>query len=127
VIVDASKIASLRALGCSWAQITDEIGVSKGTAQRALVAFSPEDCLSLIAHDGKMSAPRSLTRFSTVFTAITLKIPVVSRWGDFELGRKWGCPQLCVGWLVKRVSEESYERGVVGREVLRCVEVVAEN
>ena len=37
VIVDASTIASLRAQGRSWAQITDEIGVSKGTAQRAVV------------------------------------------------------------------------------------------
>jgi DNA invertase Pin-like site-specific DNA recombinase len=36
VIVDALQIASLRGQGRSWAQITDEIGVSKGTAQRAL-------------------------------------------------------------------------------------------
>jgi DNA invertase Pin-like site-specific DNA recombinase len=36
VIVDVSKIASLRALGRSWAQIKDEIGISKGTAQRAI-------------------------------------------------------------------------------------------
>ena len=34
VTVDVSKIASLRAQGRSWAEITDEIGVSKGTAQR---------------------------------------------------------------------------------------------
>lgn len=34
LIVDASKIASLRAQGRSWAQITAETGVSKGTAQR---------------------------------------------------------------------------------------------
>jgi DNA invertase Pin-like site-specific DNA recombinase len=37
VIVDALQIASLRSRGRSWAQITDEIGVSKGTAQRAVV------------------------------------------------------------------------------------------
>jgi len=37
VIVDASKIASLRAQGRSWAQIVVETGASKGTAQRALV------------------------------------------------------------------------------------------
>src|SRR5450759_151153 len=37
VIVDASRVASLRAQGRSWSQITDEIGVSKGTAQRAVV------------------------------------------------------------------------------------------
>src|SRR5271157_1942273 len=36
VIVDVSRIASLRAQGRSWAQIRDEIGVSKGTGQRAL-------------------------------------------------------------------------------------------
>jgi DNA invertase Pin-like site-specific DNA recombinase len=36
VIVDALRIASLRRQGHSWAQITDEIGVSKGTAQRAV-------------------------------------------------------------------------------------------
>jgi hypothetical protein len=39
VIVDASRIAGLRAQGRSWSQITDEIGVSKGTAQRAVVGL----------------------------------------------------------------------------------------
>jgi len=39
VIVDASRIASLRSQGRSWAEIKDEIGVSKGTAQRALVGL----------------------------------------------------------------------------------------
>jgi DNA invertase Pin-like site-specific DNA recombinase len=39
VMVDASRIASLRSAGRSWAQITDEIGVSKGTAQRAVVGL----------------------------------------------------------------------------------------
>jgi DNA invertase Pin-like site-specific DNA recombinase len=39
VIVDASKIVSLRAQGCSWSQIKDEIGISKGTAQRAVVGL----------------------------------------------------------------------------------------
>jgi DNA invertase Pin-like site-specific DNA recombinase len=39
VIVDASRIASLRAQGCSWAQVKAELGVSKGTAQRALVGL----------------------------------------------------------------------------------------
>jgi hypothetical protein len=37
--VDASRIASLRAQGRSWAQIRDETGVTKGTAQRALVGL----------------------------------------------------------------------------------------
>lgn len=36
VVVDASRIASLRAKGRSWAQITTDTGVSKGTAQRAV-------------------------------------------------------------------------------------------
>jgi DNA invertase Pin-like site-specific DNA recombinase len=36
VIVDASKIASLRAQGRSWAEIRTETGISKGTAQRAV-------------------------------------------------------------------------------------------
>ncbi len=35
VIVDAPKIAALRVQGCSWAGISKELGVSKGTAQRA--------------------------------------------------------------------------------------------
>jgi DNA invertase Pin-like site-specific DNA recombinase len=35
VLVDASRIASLRKLGRSWREITLETGVSKGTAQRA--------------------------------------------------------------------------------------------
>jgi DNA invertase Pin-like site-specific DNA recombinase len=39
VIVDVSKIASLRAQGRSWAEIKEEIGVSKGTAQRAVVGL----------------------------------------------------------------------------------------
>ena len=36
VIVDAPKIAALRVQGCSWVGISKELGVSKGTAQRAL-------------------------------------------------------------------------------------------
>jgi DNA invertase Pin-like site-specific DNA recombinase len=39
VVVNASQIASLRAQGRSWAQIKDETGASKGTAQRALVGL----------------------------------------------------------------------------------------
>ncbi len=39
VIVDASRIASLRAQGRSWAQIAAETGASKGTAQRALIGL----------------------------------------------------------------------------------------
>jgi DNA invertase Pin-like site-specific DNA recombinase len=40
VIVDASKIADLRAGGNSWSQIQAELGVSKGTAQRAFACRS---------------------------------------------------------------------------------------
>src|SRR5437667_4366990 len=39
VIVDVFRIASLRAQGRSWAQIKHEIGVSKGTAQRAFAGL----------------------------------------------------------------------------------------
>src|ERR1022692_4410059 len=39
VIVDASRIASLRASGRSWSQIQAELGVSKGTAQRAFAGL----------------------------------------------------------------------------------------
>jgi hypothetical protein len=36
VVVDASKVASLRAQGRSWSEITAEMRIGKGTAQRAL-------------------------------------------------------------------------------------------
>jgi hypothetical protein len=39
VIVDASRIAFLRAQGDSWSQIQSELGVSKGTAQRAFAGL----------------------------------------------------------------------------------------
>ena len=39
VIVDALRIASLRARGNSWSQIQAELGISKGTAQRAVVGL----------------------------------------------------------------------------------------
>jgi DNA invertase Pin-like site-specific DNA recombinase len=39
VIVDASRIAALRARGDSWSQIQTELGVSKGTAQRVFAAL----------------------------------------------------------------------------------------
>src|SRR5450755_1229230 len=43
VTVDAPRIALLRGQGRSWAQIEKETGVSKGTAQRAFVAFPKID------------------------------------------------------------------------------------
>jgi len=39
VIVDRARIASLRTQGHSWATICEELGVSKGTAQRAVLAL----------------------------------------------------------------------------------------
>jgi len=39
VIVDAHKISSLRSQGRSWAQIVAELGIGKGTAQRALAGL----------------------------------------------------------------------------------------
>lgn len=39
VVVDASSIASLRAQGRSWSQVRTQLGVSKGTAQRALAGL----------------------------------------------------------------------------------------
>jgi DNA invertase Pin-like site-specific DNA recombinase len=39
VIVDAPRIAALRACGNSWSQIQAELGVSKGTAQRAFAGL----------------------------------------------------------------------------------------
>ncbi|MDA2929036.1 recombinase family protein [Acidobacteria bacterium AH-259-O06] len=39
VIVDAARIASLRAQGRSWAEISEELGVGKGTAQRAFYSL----------------------------------------------------------------------------------------
>jgi len=38
VIVDASRIATLRAQGRSWSQITAEMRIGKGTAQRAFAS-----------------------------------------------------------------------------------------
>jgi DNA invertase Pin-like site-specific DNA recombinase len=34
-VVDAARVATLRARGRSWREITEETGISKGTAQRA--------------------------------------------------------------------------------------------
>jgi DNA invertase Pin-like site-specific DNA recombinase len=42
VVVDASRIVSLRSEGRSWAAIVAETGVSKGTAQRAITSCSGE-------------------------------------------------------------------------------------
>jgi DNA invertase Pin-like site-specific DNA recombinase len=39
VTVDASKIASLRTQGRSWAEIVAEMGIGKGTAQRAFAGL----------------------------------------------------------------------------------------
>lgn len=39
VVVNVARIADLRALGRSWAEIKAELGVSKGTAQRAVAGL----------------------------------------------------------------------------------------
>ena len=36
VSLNASKVAAMRAQGCSWAVISKEMGIGKGTAQRAI-------------------------------------------------------------------------------------------
>lgn len=50
-IVDAARIATLRAQGHSWAKIVARVGVGKGTAQRALSALpkNPPESASLSA------------------------------------------------------------------------------
>ena len=42
VAVDVRRIASLRRQGRSWAEITRETGISKGTAQRAQASSLPK-------------------------------------------------------------------------------------
>jgi DNA invertase Pin-like site-specific DNA recombinase len=44
VIVDATRIATLRAQGHSWREITVETGTSKGTAQRVLSGLPKNIC-----------------------------------------------------------------------------------
>jgi hypothetical protein len=38
-IVDASRVAALRARGASWRDVCEETGLSKGTAQRAVCSL----------------------------------------------------------------------------------------
>jgi DNA invertase Pin-like site-specific DNA recombinase len=45
VVVDAAKIASLRATGASWQTITRELGISAGTAKRAFYGLSKNPSL----------------------------------------------------------------------------------
>ncbi len=40
VLVDAAKVARLRAQGASWASISEKLGISRGTAQRAILGGS---------------------------------------------------------------------------------------
>ena len=48
VIVDVARIASLRAQGRSWREITGELGIGKGTAQRALASLPKIDRKSVV-------------------------------------------------------------------------------
>ena len=53
VIVDARRIPALRKSGASWATVCQEIGLSKGTAERALHSLPKNDlrCISATAAD----------------------------------------------------------------------------
>ena len=44
VTVDAARIVALRSQGRSWSEITTEIGISKGTAQRAVLTRFGKSC-----------------------------------------------------------------------------------
>jgi DNA invertase Pin-like site-specific DNA recombinase len=65
VIVNASRIATLRAQGRSWREITVETGVSKGTAQRAVrslpknISFWAGTLEPPVTHGHHSCAPRS--------------------------------------------------------------------
>ncbi len=49
VVVDASKVASLRAQGRSWAAISSELGIGKGTAQQVCAGLPKNLSLRLPA------------------------------------------------------------------------------
>ena len=49
VAVDAATIASLRAQGRSWATISAELGVGKGTAQRACASLPKNPSQTVLA------------------------------------------------------------------------------
>ena len=49
VVVDSLRIASLRAQGCSWATICKQLGVSKGSAQRAILGLPKNPPTSAVA------------------------------------------------------------------------------
>jgi DNA invertase Pin-like site-specific DNA recombinase len=51
VTVDVWKIARLRGKGLSWAQITQSLGISKGTAQRAMATLPKNPAASRIVSD----------------------------------------------------------------------------
>jgi DNA invertase Pin-like site-specific DNA recombinase len=51
IVVDGSRIAALRAQGRSWAEIKAEVGVSKGSAQRAAAALAPRNEITEAASD----------------------------------------------------------------------------
>jgi len=48
VIVDASRIADLRAAGASWRNVCEKTGLTKGTAQRAAYSLPKNLCLPKI-------------------------------------------------------------------------------
>ena len=57
VVVDAPRIAALRARGRSWREITTETGISKGTAQRALSGLPKNRALPKNQESGANTTP----------------------------------------------------------------------
>ncbi len=48
MIVDASRIASLRSQGCSWSQVCAELRIGKVTAQRAVAGLPKTSEVSIL-------------------------------------------------------------------------------
>jgi DNA invertase Pin-like site-specific DNA recombinase len=61
VIVDASKIASLRSQGRSWAEIVAELGIGKDTAQRAIAGL-PKSRAEVLGFDWALARLVSLMK-----------------------------------------------------------------
>jgi DNA invertase Pin-like site-specific DNA recombinase len=56
VVVDARRIATLRKSGASWATICNETGLSKGTAQRAVLSLPKNYCRGISGITQKVCA-----------------------------------------------------------------------
>lgn len=51
VAVDADRVAALRAQGRSWREISEELGIGKGTAQRAYYSLPKNPTVELLVSD----------------------------------------------------------------------------